>query len=78
MKRNLVFYGVVSADGNLVVVDNKPYRLTTYKLAAECAITFVDRDCRNGYLVKSQGPLSLKKFCVVPEDAVTRLGQVAE
>jgi len=73
-----IFYGVVGKDGNLVVVDNKPYCLTTYKPAAECAITFVDRDGRNGYHVKAQGPLSLKQFRVVDADVVTRLGKVAE
>ena len=68
MPREQTFYGVVGADGKLVVVDDQPYCLTTYKPAAECAITFVDRDGRNGYKVSAQGPLSLKTFRVVATD----------
>ena len=59
------FWGVVGADGELVVVDDRPYCLTTYKPAAESAITSVGRDGRNGYLVKARGPLRLERFRVV-------------
>jgi len=47
---------VVGKDGKLIVVDEEPYCLTTYKPAAESVIT------HNSYLVRAKGPLALKQF----------------
>ena len=64
--KELIYYGVVGKDGELVIADSTPWCLTTYKPAANSAITFVDRDGRNGSSVRRQGPLKIKRFKIVP------------
>lgn len=63
---DLAFWGVVGLDGKLVLVGDRPYCLTTYKPAAQSAITFAGRGSRDGAEAESAGPLKLKRFKIVP------------